>query len=267
MQQTLRELGGSIAFAIIAIALVLGGISLAMAEGFIPTRSNPYPTPTQFQIITTPSNTPQLIINTVPPANPTETLTASPASCSPPAGWIAIFVGPTDTLAALAAKYQTSAALLSQANCLVSDTLTPNTLLYVPPVPIQTIRPCGPPAGWIIHIVQAGNTMYSLSHAYGVSIAELQQANCMSSSDTSLRTGQNLWVPNVVTRTPLATSTPSLTPVSIIFPTLTASLTTGVPTQTPSATNIPTSTPTPTASLPPATLPPTATATVTSTSP
>jgi LysM repeat protein len=266
MRQTLRELAGSILFAIAAIGLVLGGISLALAEGLIPVESNPFPTPTRFQVLEIPTSTSQLIIETMPQVNPSETASPSPIICNPPSGWIAIRVKPGDTLASLASLYQTTTLLLSQANCLASDMLEPNSLLYVPPAPTQTSLSCGPPGGWIIYTVRPGDTMYSLSHAYGVSIAQLQQANCMSSGQTSLKSGQQLWVPNVVTRTPRATRTPSLTPVSIIFPTLTSSLTTDVPTLTPTTTT-PTGTMThsPTATQPPtSTLPQTPTATVTS---
>jgi LysM repeat protein len=267
MQQTLRELGGSILFATIAMGLVLGGISLALAEGFIPGISNPFQTPTQFPIPDTPSPTLQQMIEIpLAEASPSETLAPLPTSCPPPAGWLAISVSSSDTLASLATKYQTTSALLSQANCLASDTLLPNTLLYVPPAPVQTTRPCGAPAGWIIYIVQPGNTMYSLSHAYGVTISQLQQANCMSSGQTGLNAGQQFWVPNVITRTPLASATPTLTPVSIIFPTLTSSLTTSVPTTSETATSVPTQTtaaPTITQSPPPTTQVPTSPATAT----
>jgi len=269
MRQTLRELGGSILFAIVAILLVLAGISLALAEGFIPVASNPFPSPTSFQVQVFPTSSAQLIINTLPPEVPVDTNTPAPAICSPPAGWLTVQVGQGDTLDTLAIRYQTTAALLAQGNCLTtSDPLVPDTMLYVPPAAAtatQTSHACGPPGGWVIYTVHPGDTMYSLSHAYGVSIAQLQAANCLASGQTSLRSGQQLWVPNVITRTPLASRTPTLTPVSIIFPTQTSSLTTGPP-STPSATATATGTATqpPTSTQPPtATQPPTPTATVT----
>ena len=267
MRNTLRELGGSILFAIVAILLVLAGISLALAEGFIPVASNPFPSPTPFPIQVFPTSSAQLIIDTLPPEVPVATNTPTPVICSPPAGWLAIRVGQGDTLASLAIRYQTTTTLLAQGNCLTTDTLVPDTLLYVPPVPTtatQTSRPCGPPGGWVIYTVRPGDTMYSLSHAYGISISQLQAANCMGSGQTSLRSGQQLWVPNVITRTPLASRTSTLTPVSIIFPTQTASATTAPPTTVPSATATGTSTQPPTSTPPPtATQPPTPTATVT----
>ena len=105
----------------------------------------------------------------------------------------------------------------------------------------NTPIPCGHPVGYIQYTVQAGDTIFSISHAYGLTIAQLQQANCRATGDYYIVTGQHLWVPNVITRTPLATRTETLTPVSIIFPTLTLSPT---PTYTPTITPSPTLTPT-----------------------
>ncbi len=265
MQKTLRELGSSILLAIVAVCLVLGGISLALAEGFIPAVSNPFVSSTPSPVIGTATSPAQPVIDTVPPLLPSDTPVPSAISCTPPSGWLAIRVQPGDTLASLALAHGTSADLLTQGNCQLFDPLLPDTLVYVPPPPVRTSIPCGRPAGWIIYILQPGNTLYSLSHAYGVSIAQLQQANCMSSGQTALKAGQQFWVPNVITRTPLASSTPSLTPVSIIFPTLTASMTTAVPSAIPTATGTPTPTATATATqiLPSATQPPTSTASIT----
>jgi LysM repeat protein len=268
MRQTLRELAGSILFAVAAIGLVLGGISLALAEGFIPVASNPFPSATPFLLITTfPTSSAQITIETLPVALPSETSTSTPVACTPPAGWVAVQVDTDDTLVTLSIQYQTTMELLSQANCLASNVLVPGTQLYVPPASTPTLSRCGPPGGWIIYAVRPGETLYSLSQAYDVSIAQLQQANCISSGQISLATGQQIWVPNVARGTPLPTRTASLTPVSIIFPTLTSSLPTNEPTATATATPTPTATATqpPTSTQPPtATQPPTPTATITS---
>jgi LysM repeat protein len=188
-------------------------------------------------------------------------------------------VQPGDTLATLAARYQTSAASLSAANCLFSSNLPAGSIIYVPPFPTQTRVPCGPPSSWVRYTVRSGDTLTSLSQAFGVSISQLQFANCMASNQFGLTVGQTIYVPNVPTRTPRATATKTLTPVVIIFPTITGSVTAtqAVPTvpTIPTATNtfMPTDTQTasPTASLiptvpsptTPPTTPPTATPTVT----
>ena len=220
---TLREIGGGLLLALFSAALVIGGISLALAENHKPEIPE-VPTETQvlIQILNSPTPvTPKTITATIT-INPSSTPIATNPSASP----------------------------------------TP----YVSPTSSKTRVPCGPPSGWVRYTVQAGNTMYSLSHAYGVSISQLQRANCMSSGQYNLTTGQTIWVPNVITRTPRASATPSLTPVSIIFPTITKPATiTPTPTQTGTSTTAPTVPPTftHTATVPPPTTPPTATATIT----
>ena len=275
----LRQMGGSLLLAMVSIALVIGGISLALAESYVPEiPPTPTDTPSVVPIFYSPSPIPQLP-GTSTPTLPLPTNTVPPpTTCPPPAGWIPITVQPGETLAILALRYQTTPTYLTAANCLFSTNLPTGSIIYVPPVPTKTPIPCGPPAGWIRYTVRPGNTMYSLSQAYGVSISQLQLANCMSPNQYYLGVGQNIWVPNVATRTPRATATPTLTTVSIIFPTLTRTATltpsptvTPTATITPTATNIPTSTPTPTnvpsvtatATVPSPTTPPTATATVT----
>ncbi|MFZ5818647.1 MAG: LysM peptidoglycan-binding domain-containing protein [Chloroflexota bacterium] len=259
--QTIRQLAGSILLALLSALLVIGGISLALAESYIPAVS-PTETRTHLPIFISPIATsalPSVVATASLSSTPSETLPPPPSSCPPPSGWVATRVQPFDTLASLALQYRTTPELLSQANCLVSSDLTPDTLLYVPPVPTQTVVPCGPPPGWILYTVQAGNTMYSLSQAFGVSVAQLQQANCMPYYQTSIKAGQQIWVPNVATRTP------TLTPVSIIFPTLTWTASV-VPSDTKTPTLEPTLPPTQTQASSP-TLSPTAPPSATPTTP
>ena len=54
-----------------------------------------------------------------------------------------------------------------------------------------------PPSGWVIYVIQSGDTLYSIGEWYkdqGVTYVRLMQANCLSS--TNIRTGQNLYVPS-----------------------------------------------------------------------
>lgn len=263
--QAIRQIGGSILLALFSATLVIGGISLALAESYIP-EIPPTATGTSALavIFNSPTSQPQVLVtNTL--SVPSETI-APPTTCPPPAGWIPITVQPGDDLVTLALRYRSTPENLLVANCLFSSDLPTGSIIYVPAIPTQTTIPCGPPPGWVRYIVQPGNTMYSLSQAYGVSIAQLQFANCMPSNQYSLSSGQTIWVPNVVTRTPRATATPTLTPVSIIFPTIT-----GTATLTPTATDVPSATvthsPVPTftatATVPSPTTPPTATVTIT----
>ena len=281
----LRQLGSSLLLAVLSATLVIGGISLALAESYVPVIP-PTPTATQvlFPTFSSPTTVPSASISIPSTQTPlpasTNTVPPPPTSCPPPAGWVAVPVGPGDDLTTLAFRYHSTPQQLSVANCLFSNNLPFGSYLYVPPVPTQTSVPCGPPPGWVRYIVQSGNTLFSLSQAYGVSLSQLQFANCMAANQYYLYAGQTLWVPNVVTRTPRATSTPTLTPIVIIFPTITGTATatgtaTNLPTATapPTSTSLPTATPTgtatgtatatATATAPPPTAPPTASATIT----
>jgi LysM repeat protein len=263
--ETLRQIGGSIMLAIFSAALVIGGISLALAESYVPEiPPTATITPTLAPIFNSPTTQPQIAFTSTV-TTPSATV-PPPTSCPPPSGWIAVTVKPGETLLTLAQQYQSTPTNLSVANCLFSNSLPTGAIIYVPPVPTKTAIPCGPPSNWIQYIVQPGNTMYSLSQAYGVTIAQLQFANCMSASQYNLGAGQRIWVPNVATRTPRATATATSTPIIIVFPTLTRTATvtatpTDVATSTATATKVPTFTPT--ATVPSPTTPPTATPTIT----
>jgi LysM repeat protein len=281
--QIIRQIGVSFLLAFLSVALVVGGISLALAESYVPAIP-PTPTNTQAPLPVFDTPTPQpIILATDTLSVPTATF-PPPTSCPPPTGWIAITIQPGDDLVSLALRYQSTPENLLIANCLFSTDLPTGSILYVPPFPTQTSVPCGPPPGWVRYIVRPGNTIYSLSQAFGVSSTQLQFANCLSPNQYILPVGQSIWVPNYATRTPRATGTATLTPVSIIFPTVTRTATvtptatkiptstvTNVPTST--ATNVPTVTQTPVPSFTPTTptatvaasptTPPTATATIT----
>jgi LysM repeat protein len=83
---------------------------------------------------------------------------------------------------------------------------------------------CGPPDGWVIYVVKAEDTLAKIAGAYGVSLADLQRANCLGNS-TALFTGMNIFVPNTPTRTPTATTTgtPTVLPTATRTPTVQAS--------------------------------------------
>ena len=274
--QIIRQIGISFLLAFLSVALVIGGISLALAESYVPAIP-PTPTNTQAPLPVFDTPTPQPIIlatNTL--SVPTATF-PPPTSCPPPAGWIAITVQPGDDLVTLAMRYQSTPENLLIANCLFSTDLPTGSILYVPPFPTQTSVPCGPPPGWVPYTVRPGNTISSLSQAFGISSTQLQFANCLSPNQYYLTIGQTIWVPNFATRTPYATATRTLTPVSIIFPTITRTATvtptatnippsstatnTNVPTSTVTQTPVPSFTPTATVASP--TTPPTATASIT----
>jgi len=259
--------------------LLVVGLALAAAatsEVWLPPTS---PTPTFFAPRPVTFFTPVVI----QPGQPTPTLSLAtstlsatgvllptPTPCLPPIGWVPVSVGPGESLASLAQRFRTTVELLRKANCLFGDTLPPGSLVYVPPplpTPTAVVRRCGPPPTWIVHVVQRGENLFRLSLAYGVSVAQLQWANCLSG--TLIFAGQRLFVPPVAaTNTPFdwtpsptptatATATPSRTPTPSITPTPGPS-----PTATPT---VPSPTATPTTPLPTATFTATPTPTFTAT--
>lgn len=243
--QALRQLGGGVIIALISIILVIGGISLALAESSSPPSVvTPIQIPPTLQLIFPTSTLSLASTQTQIPTQtatvfPTSTISIPPTACTPPGGWFQTVVGATDTIYSLAQRYNTSEDALKNANCLTSLDLQAGNVLYVPPVATVYVVPCGPPAGWVkTHVVQAGENLFRISLSYGITTLQLQAGNCMGSSIT-IYSGQRLWVPNRPTLTPGITILPN-------FPTSTT-------TQTPTNTTVPTSTP----------VPPTATATQT----
>ena len=236
--ESLRQIGAGFLLGAISVIVVLGGFALAMAEGgMVPAATLPV-SPTEDNTLVAlvvtlfPALTPE-----VPGQADTPTLdftaTASPTPpptsilCPPPAGWVPIIIQPYDTLDSLAQAYRTTVNLLRVNNCLLTDQLIANSILYVPPQPTSTLVPCGAPLGWVSYTVIAGDTLYRISLLYRVTVAALMQANCLNTS--VIRAGQTLKVPNVPTSTPPVSSTP---------------LQGASPTPTPTWTKTPTFTPT-----------------------
>jgi LysM repeat protein len=238
--QNLRQLGGGVIIALVSVILVIGGISLALAET-LPSQATPTPIPPTISLeFPTATFTVQPVVSETFTATPTQIIApaatdtafatntlAIQASCSPPNGWMRILTASGDTVYSLAQRYKTTAETLGAANCLSSFDIPAGMAFYVPPVPTVTVIPCGPPAGYVKrHVVQPGDNLYRIAISYGITYPQLQRANCMGSS-TTIYAGQLLWVPNIPTRTPV----PGVTIVPD-FPTSTN-------TQAPTATSAP----------------------------
>jgi LysM repeat protein len=104
-----------------------------------------------------------------------------------------------------------------------SPTSTPTpTLMAALTTPEPPGKVCGRPSNWVTYIIRAGDTLSRLSLAYGVSVAQLQNANCMGTS-TVLHTGRVFYVPpgggNPVVPT-LEPTWPGLTEIPIETPTM-----------------------------------------------
>lgn len=244
--QGLRQMGGGLVLALFSVVIVLGGISLALAEGYVPP---PPPTPTETLPAPTvaPTETPTATLGADTPvptftATSTSTATATLApsvNCPPPPGWTVVVVQIGDTLDTLAARYHTTAQELMIRNCMsVSTTILPGYLISVPALPTATTIPCGVvPFGWIQYTVQSGDNLYQLSLRYGVTVSQLDSANCLR-GNTNIFAGQKLWVPNV----PIV---PTSTPIIIEFPTQTPPIPTSTTAPPPASTETPSATPEP----------------------
>ena len=242
--QALRQMGGGVIIALISLLLVIGGISLSLAETNAPEEPTPTPLPAIVSTsIELPTVTP-ILTNTI--ESPTLTAIVLPSVtqalptvivCQFPTGWAQIIVSANDTLYTIAERYKTTTEILNSSNCLNNTMPATGSLLYVPPVPTVTVIPCGPPAGWVKrYVVQPGDNLFRIALSYRITYPQLQRANCMGSS-TTIYVGQLLWVPNIPTLTPGITNVPN-------FPTATPSL-------SPTSTFIPTESPVPTATTAP----------------
>ncbi len=227
--QSLRQLGGGVIIAIISVLLVIGGISLALAET-LPAQATPTPFPPTISLnFPTATFTPSpvfpettTVVLTIP-VTPTDTAIATntlfaQVSCNPPTGWTPVTVTTSDTVYSLAQRYKTAPEILVTANCLPTFEVPVGYVLYVPPVPTVTVIPCGPPAGYVKrYVVQRGDTLSSIARLYGIPYTTLQRANCMGSS-TTIYAGQVLWVPNIPPRYPTLPPLPTYTQTSIPVP-------------------------------------------------
>ncbi len=190
-----REIIGGLVFAAVTTFTVLGGIGLASIES---DNSLFAPTPIT-QVALAPTET-LFVPSPVLPV-PTDTsgpaFSFSPTPCAPPEGWAPTVVGPNDTLLTLASRVGTNIQAIMLANCLTIDSVFAGQLIYLPAIgpALPTAQPCGPPPGWIFYPVQSGENLFRISLRYGVRLIDLQQANCLTT--TNIRAGQNLYVPPV----------------------------------------------------------------------
>jgi LysM repeat protein len=232
----IKELAAGLLFSFFSITIVFGSASLSLAEGSL--LSTPLPTATltpglvmQTSAFIPPTPSPQVQSTQVP--TPTFTSQPTATSCPPPPGWEQYIVQSGDSLQNLAEQRQMTIEEIYVGNCLFSQELIPGTYLYVlpfTPVPeaptsTSTPIPCGPPTGWFSYTVRDNDTLYLLHVYFGVSIYELQMANCLGNS-TLIRTGDILYVP----------SYPVFLPTSSATPLPTATATVEIPTETPAPT-------------------------------
>lgn len=183
----IRHLGSGLIYAVVSVVLVVGGLSLALAEG---SGNTPPPTVKPSPTLYVASATPTEVTPTFPAAVPPSSSTPQPVIVTATSQSLVV-VPATATLRPLA---------------------TSTRIIY------PTAVPCGPYYGWIkAYTVQSGDTLFHIATLYRTTVGALQVANCKR--DTFIFPGELLWVPNVPTITPGVTIIPTFE-TSTPFPTL-----------------------------------------------
>ncbi len=99
-----------------------------------------------------------------------------------------------DTLYSIALKYNTTPTAIINKNNLISNVLSVGQVLSIP----SDVESTGEPDDFVTtntYIVQRGDSLYSISRAYGVSINDLKSANNLTSDILTI--GQVLTIPSV----------------------------------------------------------------------
>jgi len=198
--QTFREAILSLIVLIVTAVTVLGGIFLAIGETGGALSQLPSRTPTPRGVTLTPTSG---VITTLPPLiiPLTDTVTPKP---SPSSSAVTVTATPlpiiTPTFTSTPTLAATGAIVTLTSAATAPTTATPT----LRSAPTSTSTPCAVPAGWVTYTVQQGETMFRIAQRYGLSAAQLQQGNCLTSAN--LFSGQKISVP-AVQLTPEATDT------------------------------------------------------------
>jgi membrane-bound lytic murein transglycosylase D len=102
-------------------------------------------------------------------------------------------VAPGDTLAALARRHQVPLSFLAAVNEAEGDDLRVGSELLVPAGPVAPLRENLYRTASGVHVVKPGESLWSISRRYGMTVRQLAQANRLKTSAT-LRPGQRLSV-------------------------------------------------------------------------
>lgn len=278
MMRGVHSLSRGLLISLMIAATVFGAFILSVRSSSNLLAELPIPTVTLELVFVSPTPTatsyaqPSVTPSVTPAISPTPTSTPSPTptACPLPADWQRYIVGPFDTLALIAQRFNLSPDQLAQANCLAQPSVTVGQAIYVPGFrPTPTVVPCYPPFNWASYIVQPGDTLSGIAQRYGLSLYTLMRANCLTTG--TIYAGQRLFVPPIypivtftptpiiptftATPTPIVSLTPTATPPVDVTPTPTNTPTPSItvtvgpsetPTQTPTVTPSPTDTPVPT---------------------
>jgi LysM repeat protein len=180
----IRQAASGLIYAVLSIVLVLGSLSVALAER---NASAPPAATSTASPVTPETDTP------VPTEQPGGE-TTSPSEISG--------VAPAATTAVTQAV---TAVVPSSTPGVSYPTVAPAR--RAPTATRAASTPCGPPPGWIrAYVVQPGDSMFHIATLYRTTVSTLQRANCKTSY--LIFAGERLWVPNVPAATPGVTIIP-----------------------------------------------------------
>ena len=217
MRDTIQAFLG-ISTAILSGAIVLGSIALSLAESgsqfpnWIAENSGPE---NQQQLAgdirIVPVSPDEMKIKKSDATQPTST---EQSDCIPDTSGTAFMVLSEGSIAQVAHKYGFEPENLIRLNCLSTGLLSTGQVFYIPlaqeiaaaetPASSDGQKPnakqpkknvaCGAPSHWVTYVIRRGDTLSSLASKFGISVSQLQSANCIK-NPKNLRTGQTIRVP------------------------------------------------------------------------
>jgi LCP family protein required for cell wall assembly len=117
-------------------------------------------------------------------------------------GPVAEAAGPTRSIATLT-PFPSPTPTPTEAATVATISPTLEIVLQAPVTP----PPCIPPDDWGIHVVQQGNTLFSLAQRYETTVDTLMRVNCLNTHTIFI--GQRLYVPGLPA-TPIAQASPGM---------------------------------------------------------
>lgn len=232
----------AIPLAVVLIVLIVGSALLILCRPgrqelamniALTLTTTPTPTATNTPV-PTPTSTPTLSPTSTPSPTPTSSPIPTPIPTSTPQVIYTARAG--DSLFSIAARYGTTVEAIMEANGLASEWIRVGQRLVIPSVAatggMNAELPTGAQGETITHVVQAGESLFSIALNYGTTVEAIMAANGLANPEL-IHIGQELIIP-----LGMPTSTP--TPTSTFTPS---------PTPTPTPTFTPTPQPTPTSSL------------------
>lgn len=180
----------------VVAALILGASVLL---GWNLSRGAIGPTPPTF----TPTLTSTPTITPTPTQTPTPTLTPTPRPTPTPIPPQTYIVQPGDLLGTIAGQFGLTVDELKAYNGLDSDIIIAGQTLLIPPPtptpgPTPTPKPGEPtatPAPFILYTVKRGDALSTIAEQFGVSVADIKEANQIPPDSDEIRVDQVLTIP------------------------------------------------------------------------